>query len=245
MNSRTALASPLVAGLALVTGLVGALGARFDLIAPIEGFLLFTVLMPLGALLALLLALIGILRTRPSLRRGGAGQAWGGLLLAAAILGGVLVLFLGSGSSQAPPIHDVTTDLDDPPAFEAAAPEDSRGNAFVYPSGGADVPDLQRLAYPDLATARLAISPAEALWRAEHTAEDFGWTTLLDDAGSGRLEFSERTPWFRFVDFVAVRVRPAEGGAAVDVRSVSQIGLADLGVNAARIRRYLSALTAE
>ena len=243
MNSLTALASPLVSALALVTGLVGVLGARFGLISPIAGFALFAILMALGAVLALLLGLVGLLRTRPRHRRGGAAQAWGGALLAVAILGWLLAL--ASDSRQAPPIHDVTTDLEDPPAFEAAAPHDSRGNGFAYPSGGAQVPDLQRQGYPDLATARLDITPAEALWRAEHTAQDLGWTKLLDDPGNGRLEYSDTTSWFRFVDYIAVRVRPTDGGAAVDVRSVSQIGLADLGVNAARVRRYLDVLTSE
>lgn len=240
MNSTTALASPLVASLALVTGLVGVLGARFDLIAPLAGFGLFAFLMPLGALLALLLGLIGLLRTRSGQRRGGAAQAWGGMLLAAAILGWVLAL--ASGATQAPPIHDITTNIDDPPAFVAAASEDSRGAGFAYPSGGAAVPDQQRQAYPDLKTLHLDISPDEALWRAQHTAHDLAWEPVRVDADAGGLEFADATPWFRFVDFVAVRVRADGAGAAVDVRSVSQVGGGDLGENADRIRRYLDRL---
>ncbi len=240
MNSLTALASPLVSALALVTGLVGVLGARFGLITPISGFQLFAFLMPLGTLLALLLGLIGLLRTRPRQRRGGASQAWGGVLLSITVFGWYLVLI--SSTLEAPPIHDITTDLDDPPAFEAAVPHDSRGGGFAYPSGGAQVPDLQRQAYPDLGTTRLDVTPAEALWRVEHTAEDLGWELILDDGENGRLEFSDTTGWFRFVDYVAVRVRADGAGAAVDVRSVSQVGIGDQGANAARIRRFLDGL---
>lgn len=243
MNSLTALASPLVSALALVTGLVGVLGARLDLIAPVAGFTLFAFLMPAGLTLGLLLGLIGLLRTRPSQRRGGASQAWGGVILSAAVLGGWLVL--ASDATQAPPIHDITTDVSDPPTFEAAAPHDSRGAGFAYPSGGAQVPDLQRQAYPDLGTASLDVARTEALWRARHTAEDLGWTQILDDSENGRFEFSDTTAWFGFADYVAVRVRPVDGGAAVDVRSVSQIGIGDLGKNAARIRHYLDELTSE
>ena len=240
MNSTTALASPLAAGLALITGLVCVLGARFDLIDPLAGFFLFTLLMPLGAAIALLLGLIGVLRTRLGRRRGGASQAWGGVLLSTVIICWVFVLVYGAVG--APPIHDITTNIEDPPAFVAAAPEDSRGGGFAYPSGGARVPDLQRQAYPDLGTLHLDISRQEALWRVRHTAEDMGWDLIRGDDESGEIEFADATPWFHFVDFVAVRVRGEEAGAAVDVRSVSQVGGGDLGENADRIRRFLDRL---
>lgn len=240
MNSTTALASPLAAGLALVTGLVGVLGARLDLIAPVAGFGLFALLMPLGAALALLLGLIGVLRTQPRQRRGGASQAWGGIVLSAVLLGWIFVL--SSGTIEAPPIHDITTNIDDPPTFGAAASEDSRGRGFAYPSGGAQVPDLQRQGYPDLSTLHLDISRQEALWRVRHTAEDMGWDLIRGDDESGEVEFADATPWFHFVDYVSVRVRAEGAGAAVDVRSVSQVGVGDLGENADRIRRFLDRL---
>ena len=240
MNSFTALASPLAAGLALATGLVGILGPRFGLIEPLAGFVLFGLVMPVILLAALLLGLIGLLRTRQRHRRGGASQAWGGVLLSLAVLGPFLVL--GYDDGQTPPIHDITTSTDDPPIFEAAADQDSRGRAFAYPSGGARVPDLQRQAYPDLRTLRLDVSAVEAEWRIRRAAGELGWELLHAEAGSGRFEFSDATPWFRFVDFVAVRVRPDGNGAAIDVRSVSRFGVGDLGKNAARIRRFLEHL---
>ncbi len=242
MNSTTALASPLAAGLALATGLVGVLGARLDLIAPLAGFGLFALLMPLGCALALLLGLIGVFRTRPRQRRGGASQAWGGIVLSTVILGSVLVL--ANASPEVPAIHDITTNIDDPPVFEAAASRDSRSRGFAYPSGGAHVPDLQRQAYPDLGTLQLDISRQEALRRVRHTAQDMDWEPIGGDDASGQIEFADTTPAFRFVDFVAVRVRAARSGAAVDVRSVSQVGVSDLGKNADRIRRFLDRLRA-
>lgn len=240
MNSLSALASPLSSAAALAVGLVGVLEARFGLISPLLGFALFSFLMPLGVLLGLLLGLIGMLRTRRNQRRGGASQAWAGTLLSVAVLGWVLTL--AYATAQAPPIHDITTDIDDPPAFEAAAAEDSRGAGFAYPSGGAAVPDRQRQAYPDLDTLHLDISRDEAVWRVRHAAEDLGWAPILDDPENGRFEFSDATPWFRFIDFVAVRVRVEDAGTAVDVRSVSQVGVGDLGTNANRVRRFLDRL---
>ena len=240
MNSLSALASPLISAAALVVGLIGVLEARFGLISPLLGFALFSVLMPLGLLLGLLLGLVGLLRTRRNQRRGGASQASAGVLLPVAVLAWLLVL--SYETVQAPAIHDITTDIDDPPVFEAAAAEDSRGAGFAYPSGGDAVPDQQRQAYPELDTLHLDISRDEAVWRVRHTAEDLGWTSILEDPENGHFEFSDATPWFRFIDFVAVRVRAEDAGTAVDVRSVSQVGAGDLGENAARIRRFLDVL---
>ena len=189
-----------------MTGLVGVLGARLDLIAPVAGFGLFAFLMPVGTALALILGLIGMLRTRPRQRRGGASQAWGGTVLSTVIIGWVFVL--SYGTTDAPPIHDITTNIDDPPTFVAAASEDSRGGGFAYPSGGAGVPDLQRQGYPDLGTLHLDISRQEALWRVRHTAEDMGWDLIQGDDENGQVEFADTTPWFHFVDFVSVRVGP-------------------------------------
>jgi len=43
----------------------------------------------------------------------------------------------------------------------------------------------------------------------------------------------------RFHDDFAVRVRPDDGGAVVDMRSKSRDGKGDLGANAERIRSFL------
>ncbi len=42
-----------------------------------------------------------------------------------------------------------------------------------------------------------------------------------------------------------IRVRPANGGSRVDVRSLSRVGVGDVGTNAKRIRAYLGVLTEE
>ena len=60
-----------------------------------------------------------------------------------------------------------------------------------------------------------------------------------------RIEASDSTFWFGFKDDVAVRLRSADGApgaTTVDVRSISRFGIGDLGVNAARIRRFLDRL---
>ena len=87
----------------------------------------------------------------------------------------------------------------------------------------------------------------QALERARRAAESLGWQVAevrppQNEGGEGRLEAREVSGLFRFVDDVAVRVRPAEGGSRVDVRSKSRVGQGDVGANAKRIRAFKAAL---
>ena len=64
------------------------------------------------------------------------------------------------------------------------------------------------------------------------------------DEGAGVVEATDTTFWFGFKDDVVVRVRSAGEGSLVDVRSVSRVGLSDLGKNADRIMDLLGRLGA-
>jgi uncharacterized protein (DUF1499 family) len=61
------------------------------------------------------------------------------------------------------------------------------------------------------------------------------------DEQAGIVEATATTFWFGFKDDVVVRVRPAASGVGslVDVRSVSRVGVSDLGANARRIGEFL------
>ena len=99
-----------------------------------------------------------------------------------------------------------------------------------------------RSAYPDLAPLRLESAPDAALERAVAAAESLGWQIAARDAGAGAFYARDVTGIFRFVDDVAVRVRPDGDGSKIDVRSKSRDGQGDLGANAARIRALLSTI---
>jgi uncharacterized protein (DUF1499 family) len=71
-----------------------------------------------------------------------------------------------------------------------------------------------------------------------------GWAIVASVPAEGRIEASDTTFWFRFVDDVVIRVRATPGGSRIDVRSKSRVGRSDVGTNAARIRSYLSRLRA-
>ena len=141
-----------------------------------------------------------------------------------------------------PPIHDITTDWENPPQFVAILPlrEAEKANPVAYE--GAKVSDLQKKAYPDIAPLTLVPAPGEAFTRALKAAEQMGWTIVGTDPAGGRIEASQRSRWFGFTDDLVIRIAAAGSGSRVDVRSVSRVGRGDFGVNAARVRAYLTAL---
>jgi uncharacterized protein (DUF1499 family) len=143
-------------------------------------------------------------------------------------------------AQSVPPIHDITTDLDNPPAFDAIVPlRASAPNTLDRPP---IIATQQREGYPDLAPATLSLPPAQAFDRALAIAQGEGWEIVAADRASGRIEATDTTFWFGFKDDVAVRLTPWGAGTRVDVRSVSRVGRSDVGTNARRIRAFLDAL---
>ena len=69
-----------------------------------------------------------------------------------------------------------------------------------------------------------------------------GWQIVDANAREGRIEATATTFWFGFKDDVVVRIVPAPGGSRVDVRSVSRVGVSDVGANAKRVRDFLQKL---
>ncbi|QTF92217.1 DUF1499 domain-containing protein [Halomonas sp. BM-2019] len=202
------------------------LGSAFDLLR-------------LGAYLALAAAALGLVtlivaslcrRWRPALA--------GGLVLVAVAAMMAVPWQLMQRAQEVPPIHDITTDLEDPPPFVALAEtREAAPNAVGYPEGFAD---QQRAAYPEIQPLLLDLPPARVLSAVEAAALDQGWEIVaLSETG---LEATATTFWFGFRDDVAIRLTQTEEGVRVDVRSASRQGRSDLGTNAARIRTYLEAL---
>ena len=140
-----------------------------------------------------------------------------------------------------PPIHDISTDTDDPPPFVDVVPlRRNASNPVAY--GGPEITAQQKKAYPDLKAAVLSMPPAQAFERALAAARAQGWEIVAAEAAQGRIEATDTTRWFGFKDDVVIRVRPEGTSSRVDVRSVSRVGRGDVGANAARIRRFLAAL---
>jgi uncharacterized protein (DUF1499 family) len=140
---------------------------------------------------------------------------------------------------EVPPIHDITTDTKDPPAFVAVLPlRADAPNPATY--GGPEVAAEQEKAYPDVRPLDLASTPPGAAYaRALAAVRASGWDLVAADSAAGRIEATATTGWFGFKDDVVVRIRPEGAGSRVDVRSLSRVGGSDVGTNARRIREYL------
>ena len=194
----------------------------------------------LAGLVGLILGAVVLVRTRGAARGGARGP-----LLAALVVACVAIVVPLRGvlaARAAPPIHDITTDTLDPPAFIAVLPRRAgAANSPVYE--GERVAALQRQRYPDVRPVHLTVAPAAAFARALATARAMRWDVVAADPPAGRVEASATTRWFGFTDDVVVRLRPEGTGTRVDVRSASRVGLSDVGTNAARVRSYLAQLT--
>jgi uncharacterized protein (DUF1499 family) len=143
-----------------------------------------------------------------------------------------------------PPIHDITTDTEEPPRFvEIMALRADAPNSSEY--AGEAVAAMQRKGYPDLEPVLLDLAPREAFERALSVGKSQGWEIVAASPGEGRIEATDETLFFGFKDDVVVRVRAEGGRTRVDVRSVSRVGRSDVGTNARRIRRFLDELQVE
>jgi hypothetical protein len=231
--SRMAL---LLAAFAALLLLIGGPGTRFGIWEFRDGFLMMRWAATLGlAAAGLALMLLLIPRTRM-------GQVvW---LLSACVIGlGVAYVpwQLQQQARSVPPIHDITTDTLEPPAFIAILP--LRAGAANPPGyAGEEVASLQREAYPDIRSYRLDAGADIAFARALAAARKMGWEIVAADPAAGRIEATATTFWYGFKDDVVVRVGADNGGSVIDVRSKSRVGRSDLGANASRIRTYLETI---
>jgi uncharacterized protein (DUF1499 family) len=210
------------------------------LLGAAAGFVLFMLGFVVGAV-----GLLGARRGRRSTSR----IAWTLVVLAgvASVVAGVWINRLRS----APPIHDITTDVDEPPQFKALVPVRAAAQAANPPDyqriqtvGGAslDIGAAQTRAYPAVRPLDLAQPPEQALQLADQAARNMGWQVVAVVPGDGRMEATDTTLYFGFADDVVVRVRPVPSGSRVDVRSESRVGLGDAGTNARRIVKFLAEL---
>jgi uncharacterized protein (DUF1499 family) len=171
----------------------------------------------------------------------------GRVIAGVALLLGALAWFfpwnLRRGAGQYPPIHDITTDTQNPPVFVAIAPlRQDAPNPVEYE--GDSIAAQQRQAYPDVRPLMMAMPVDSAFSRAVRVAREMDWELVDQNRRDGRIEATATTPWFGFKDDVVIRVTSASGISRVDVRSKSRVGRGDVGANAKRVRAYLDALRA-
>ncbi len=227
-----------LAVLATIAAFTGMTLARVDRIEKLDGFAALVLSTPVAAF-ALLIAIIALVlnwRAGWPARR----AALLGFLIALGFVGSLAVRV--AMSADAPMIHDATTDLADVPQFETIAlPEDNLRGL----DNEAEWVALHEKGYPDLRSVVLDRTVEQTIRDAEVLARERGWTIRDVAPEEGRLEATAYASWIRFEDEVVIRARPdGAGRSLVDMRSVSRVGVGDLGVNAERIRDFLEDLAA-
>ncbi|MBB3773487.1 hypothetical protein FHS55_004124 [Angulomicrobium tetraedrale] len=204
----------------------------------------YTVLAGVGlSVLALLLALAGfVVIWNEGLR--GLGRVLGAAALALALL--MPTATVAALSVGLPALHDISTDIDDPPVFVTLGAARAReANALAY--GGEGAAAGQDDAYPGIKPMELDV-PADEIYAALLAmVTRHKW--LVVDAVSprgglrdGRIEAVARALPFGLRDDIVIRVRRTAEGTRVDMRSVSRNSDRDFGSNARRIDALFSEL---
>ena len=225
----------IVASSALILLLASGMGSHFGLWHFRTGF----TLLKYAAWLGLASALIGSAALVVSSRQ----RLWQAVIMSGvAVAIGVTTFAIPWSWKQTagglPKIHDISTDTANPPRFVAVVPlRKDAPNPAEY--GGAEIADKQTQAYPDLKTLPLTIPPDQAFSLALKAAHSMGWSIVAAVPAEGRIEASDTTFWFGFIDDIVIRIRPSGNGSLLDIRSVSRVGLSDVGTNARRIRQFI------
>lgn len=163
-------------------------------------------------------------------------QSWALTLVALVLSAPIVAMALNwqYAAQRYAPINDVTTNTDNPPMFWDVP------NPMDYPGGQTAVE--QHKGYPNLAPLLLSASPQTVYNLARALVVQRGWAIAGEDPEEGRIEAVVFSALFGFADEVILRIQPQNNGTVVDMRSRSRVGQVDRGVNASRIRSFLSDL---
>ena len=219
----------------------GVIGAHFGLAAPFMGFQLFLFGLLFGVL-ALILGLIGLFRTRQAQLRNAHSRA-----VVASYLGAILtalLVYLALGAKGYPAINDITTDSENPPEFIYAQNlAQNQGRNLAY--NKAKYAQRQQQGYGAVQALSLSMDPEQAFKEVGTLASEMhGWKITYSDPKTRSLEGVATTKLFRFHDDFVIQVRPAANGSLVEMRSKSRDGEGDVGANYKRIQSFFASLSA-
>ncbi|MBV1934569.1 MAG: DUF1499 domain-containing protein [Parvibaculaceae bacterium] len=190
-------------------------------------------------LLSVLVTMVGIVKTTINK---GPGLGFGLASMIMALVVALPIVIAVDAGRTTPFIHDISTDLTNPPEFVAIVA--ARGNRkFNSLERTAEVGELQQAGYPELGGLFVDRLAGQVFEVALATAQAQGWTIVAVSPETGLIEASATTLVLNFTDDVVIRVADVDGKAMVDVRSASRVGRSDMGANAKRIKAYLAALT--
>ncbi len=231
---------------------IAALGTKFGIWSWQFGLLTLTIAggpILLGILgLVALVSLVLAIRAKPR-RTVPLAVAAVALLAVLGVFG--MIASLG-GKAAANPVSDIATDTGNPPVFSTAVMAERAGAEFnpvndyqtpigqLKPYQGRVSDELAVKSLAQIITAKADRPAPLPLGGADKAAgiaavkaamSAMGLTDIRADEAAGTVEGVATSFWFGFKDDVVARV----GDAQIDFRSVSRVGVSDLGANTARI----------
>lgn len=222
-----------------IAGLLAGIGYRIDLwdyrdgIGALQYVFWLAVATCAGSIVAFVLGLI--------YRRPGA-IACGFLAILIAGATAYVPWSLRQAAQRVPPIHDITTDTDNPPLFVRVAHARKKTD---HPTAydGPEVAAMQKKGYPDLGPILVKAPMAKVFDESKVILVSMGMNVVDAEPIQGRIEATDTSLLFGFEDDLVVRlVQQADGTVRVDVRSKSRVGRSDFGINAHRIRAFTKVL---
>lgn len=246
----------IIAVLGVATVVITTTLARYEVtekISSVSGVLSGGQLLALGVIVSLIALVVGLV-TKVGLKK----SAVLGL-----VISGGSIAFLASQivpGMSAPGLHDISTDLENPPEFQTLPLREDNLVPFSDLDGWREA---HLAGYPDIAPITVSATPAQVIEKATELSQSRGWTLAVSDPVAGRMEATSYASWIKFNDDVVIRAtelfeEPAAGEeeagnveaeqgqptgeTRVDMRSTSQVGVGDLGYNAARVEEFLGAL---
>ena len=241
--SRSAIWSRNLAVFALLVAIIGIVLARRGL-DPTAALAIEGGAMVLAALsiLSALVAMAVIWRT--GFR--GIGLAAGGLALSGLLL--AYPAYLAVQARTVPPVPDISTDLDEPPAFLATDKALAGRHGHVPGPMTAAAKDLETKLYPDLDTLTIDADVDEVFASIRRIVRKRHWEIVDESDPSerepGRIDAVAKTLVMGFPADVTIRVRQSGDQTQVDVRSVARAGWQEPGANAARVEHLIQDIDA-
>ena len=141
-----------------------------------------------------------------------------------------------------PPIHDITTDFENPPRFvHITGTRRKSDHPLSY--DGPEVAAMQKKGYPDIGPIVVKASPDKVFEASKQVLAGMGLEIIDAEPIQGRIEATDKSLLFGFEDDVVLRIVPGtDGTTRVDMRSKSRVGRSDLGINADRVREFTALL---
>lgn len=244
--SRSAQWARTISGFSFVLACTAAVGHRYGMVET-PAFAKVLVLVAALADLGILLAIVGFVRLWSR------GDKAGKASLAAVLISAIVLSPFGVAAylvRHYPALHDISTDLSEPPVFSRAG---RLRSADMNPIGAisAEAAMMQRDAYPEISGRRFEASMERVLAAADAVFAARGWAVTsrlpaaVTDGGELTVELVALDPILRVPTDAVVRFTDEGESTFVDMRSNSRYGRHDLGENARRIRGFLDDLDAE